>query len=67
MAANITGKPEAEITKDERQMAKAVNFGLLYGAAQRRYASTLPTPTVLSWTSPKHVRLRRSFMRPIHR
>ena len=32
MAANITGKPEPEITKEERQMAKAVNFGLLYGA-----------------------------------
>ena len=32
MAANITGKPEPAITKEERQMAKAVNFGLLYGA-----------------------------------
>ena len=32
MAANITGKPRARVTKEERQMAKAVNFGLLYGA-----------------------------------
>ena len=35
MAANITGKPEAEITKAERQMAKAANFGLLYGSGHR--------------------------------
>lgn len=32
MAANITGKPEADITKEERQMAKAANFGLLFGS-----------------------------------
>jgi DNA polymerase-1 len=32
MASNITGKPEHAISKDERQMAKAANFGLLYGS-----------------------------------
>jgi DNA polymerase I-like protein with 3'-5' exonuclease and polymerase domains len=30
-AARITGKAEAEVTKADRQLAKAVNFGLLYG------------------------------------
>jgi DNA polymerase I len=35
MAANITGKPEMKITREERQMAKAANFGLLYGAGAR--------------------------------
>ena len=43
MAANITGKPENDVTKNERQMAKAVNFGLLYGAGAetlRSYASS---------------------------
>lgn len=30
-AAKMLGKPEDEITKEERQNAKAVNFGLLYG------------------------------------
>jgi len=28
VASRLTGKPESEITKDERQKAKAVNFGL---------------------------------------
>ena len=43
MAANITGKRECDVTKNERQMAKAVNFGLLYGAGAetlRSYASS---------------------------
>jgi DNA polymerase-1 len=30
-AGMILGKPASEITKQERQLAKAVNFGLLYG------------------------------------
>lgn len=30
-AAFILGKPEDKLTKEERKMAKAVNFGLLYG------------------------------------
>ncbi len=40
-AANITGKPLEEISKDDRQKAKAVNFGLVYGmgaAGLVRYA-----------------------------
>jgi DNA polymerase-1 len=30
-AATLLGKPEKEVTKAERQLAKAVNFGMLYG------------------------------------
>ena len=30
-AALVLNKPETEVTSEERQMAKAVNFGLLYG------------------------------------
>ncbi len=42
-AALVLGKPEADITKAERQTAKAVNFGLIYGqsaAGLVRYART---------------------------
>lgn len=42
-AALVLGKSEAEVTKDDRQLAKAVNFGLLYGQSAPglvRYAKT---------------------------
>lgn len=38
-AATITGKPESEITSRERQMAKAVNFGFLFGMGAKRFRS----------------------------
>jgi DNA polymerase-1 len=34
-AARILSKPEAEVTKADRQLAKAANFGLLYGMGWR--------------------------------
>ncbi len=42
-AATVLGKPEAEVTKQDRQLAKAVNFGLLYGQSAPglvRYAAS---------------------------
>ena len=30
-AANVLGKPESEVAKGDRQLSKAVNFGLIYG------------------------------------
>lgn len=36
-AAKILGKPPEEVTKDERKMAKAVNFGFLYGMGWRKF------------------------------
>ncbi len=42
-AAIVLGKPEADITKAERQTAKPVNFGLIYGQSASglvRYART---------------------------
>jgi len=42
-AALVLGKPESDITKHERQTAKAVNFGLIYGQSATglvRYART---------------------------
>jgi DNA polymerase-1 len=36
-AATLTGKPEAEITDHERKLAKAINFGFLFGMGARRF------------------------------
>jgi len=39
-ASKILNKPESEVTKDDRQKAKAVNFGFLYGAAAETFQRT---------------------------
>jgi len=42
-ASIFLGKPEEDITKEERQLAKAVNFGLIYGISAKglvEYAKT---------------------------
>ena len=36
-AANLAGKPELEIDAHERKLAKAVNFGFLFGMGARRF------------------------------
>lgn len=38
-ASTITGRPEGEITDHERKLAKAVNFGFLFGMGARRFRS----------------------------
>lgn len=39
-AARTAGKPEDEVTKDERKKAKAVNFGFLYGMSWKKFIET---------------------------
>lgn len=39
VASLVFGKPIEDITKDERQMCKAVNFAVLYGAGAERVAA----------------------------
>lgn len=38
-AATLAGKPESEISSRERQLAKAVNFGFLFGMGAPRFRS----------------------------
>jgi DNA polymerase I-like protein with 3'-5' exonuclease and polymerase domains len=38
-AATLTGKPEVEVTPHERKLAKAVNFGFLFGMGAPRFRS----------------------------
>lgn len=40
MAMKMTGKPESQVTKEERKKAKAVNFGFLYGMGWRKFIKT---------------------------
>lgn len=40
MAMRMMGKPQSEISKHERKMAKAVNFGFLYGMGPTKFIAT---------------------------
>lgn len=40
MAMRMTGKPKHLVTSHERKMAKAVNFGFLYGMGWRKFIQT---------------------------
>lgn len=40
MAARMTGKPESQVTKEERKAAKPVNFGYLYGMWWKKFMQT---------------------------
>lgn len=39
-AARTAGKPESQVTKEERKKAKAVNFGFLYGMGWSKFITT---------------------------
>lgn len=43
MAMRMTGKPKAEVSTHERKMAKAVNFGFLYGMGWKKFVMTALT------------------------
>jgi DNA polymerase I-like protein with 3'-5' exonuclease and polymerase domains len=40
MAMRMTGKPQSQVTKEERKAAKAVNFGFLYGMGAAKFIET---------------------------
>lgn len=37
-ASKVSGKPVSQVTKAERQMAKAVNFGFLFGLGSKKFS-----------------------------
>lgn len=39
MASNLTGKPGSAVTKEERKLAKSVNFGFLYEMYPKKFQS----------------------------
>jgi DNA polymerase I len=43
-AAEVLGKPRAELTKDERNVAKMVNFGIIYGISAFGLSENLEIP-----------------------
>ena len=43
-ASEVLGKPQAELTKDERNVAKMVNFGIIYGISAFGLSENLEIP-----------------------
>ncbi|MCA9707085.1 MAG: hypothetical protein KDK70_14620, partial [Myxococcales bacterium] len=62
-AATLAGKPEAEVTPRERQLAKAVNFGFLFGMGAPRFRSYAKTSYGLDLDMEQAQRARAAFLR----
>lgn len=57
-ASEILGKPEEEVTSEDRQLAKAVNFGLLYGQKAKGLANYARTSYDIKLTVAEAARFR---------
>ena len=62
-AATLTGKPEAEVSTRERQLAKAVNFGFLFGMGAPRFRSYAKDSYGVELDMPQAQRAREAFLR----
>lgn len=62
-AATLTGKPEAQVSDRERQLAKAVNFGFLFGMGAPRFRSYAENSYGLSLDMAQARRAREAFLR----
>ncbi len=62
-AMAVTGKPEMEITSEERKMAKAVNFGFVYGMGSPKFISYAKEKFGVEISDGEGVNYRRDFFR----
>jgi len=62
-AATVLNKPVAEVTKADRQLAKAVNFGLLYGQSAAGLVRYARTTYGLELTDSAAAKIRREFFK----
>lgn len=62
-AATLAGKPESEVTDRERQLAKAVNFGFLFGMGAPRFRSYAHDSYGLDLDMAEARRAREAFLR----
>jgi len=60
-ASFVTGKAPEEVTKNDRQLAKAVNFGLLYGAGAETFRKVAKSDYGIEITSKEAVNFRTKF------
>ena len=60
-ASVVLGKPLEEVTKEDRQLAKAVNFGLLYGQRAKGLSAYAKSNYGIDLTLPKAEELHRKF------
>lgn len=60
-ASFVTGKKPEEVTKNDRQLAKAVNFGLLYGAGAETFKKVAKSDYGIEITSQEAVNFRNKF------
>ncbi len=60
-AALVLGKPPDAVTKDDRQLAKAINFGLLYGMGATAFAAHARTAYGVTLSEAQAAALREKF------
>jgi DNA polymerase-1 len=66
-AATVLGKPEHEVTKPDRQLAKAVNFGLIYGQSAPGLVRYAATSYGVTMDEDEATRIRQAFFRTYSR